>query len=75
MHGAIDITAHSMPVNSLEHCIGTTTMTRPGFEPVALSLEPQQDRIGYRDSLVISNTNKLIRVPINVASNIYKHDK
>ena len=79
MHSAIDITADSMPLNSLEHCIGPTSMTniRPDqdLNPVALSFEPQQDRMGHRDVLVISNTNKLIRVPINVASNIYKHDK
>ena len=79
VHSAIDITAHTMPLNSLEHCIGTTSMTniRPDqdLNPAALSFEPQQDRMGHRDGLVISNTNKLIRVPINVASNIYKHDK
>ena len=27
MQSAIDFTAHSMPLNSLEHCIGTTSMT------------------------------------------------
>ena len=49
--------------------------TRPGFEHSSSSFEPQQDRMGHRDDLVISNIYKLIRVPINVASNIYKHDK
>ena len=62
MHSAIDITADSIPLNSLDHCIGTTSMTniRPDqdLNPVALSFEPQQDQ----DGLVISNTNKLIRV-------------
>ena len=68
MHSAIDITVHSMHLNSLEHCIGTTSMTniRPDqdLNPVALSFELQRDRMGHRDGLVISNTNKLIRFPI-----------
>ena len=55
-----------MHLNSLKHCIGTTSMTyiRPDqdLNPVALSFEPQQDRMGHQDGLVISNTNKLIRV-------------
>ena len=79
VHSAIDITAHSIPFNSLEHCICTTSMTniRPDqdLNPVALSFEPQQDQMGHRAGLVIPNTNKLIRAPIIVASNIYKHDK
>ena len=74
-----NFTAHSMPLNGLEHCIDTTSMTniRPNqyLNPVALSFKPQQDRTGHRDDLVISNTNKPIRFPINVASNIYRHDK
>ena len=79
MHSAIDITAHYRLLNSLEYCICTTSMTNLRSEkdnPVSLSLEPQQDRMGLRDDLLISNTKqKLIRVPIIVASNIYKHDK
>ena len=49
MHIAIDITAHSMPLNSLEHGVGTTSMTNirldQDLNPVALSFEPQQDRM------------------------------
>ena len=79
VHSAIDITAHSIPFNSLEHCICTTSMTniRPDqdLNPVALSFEPKQDRMGHWASLVIPNTNKLILAPIIVASNMYKHDK
>ena len=81
MQSAIDITAHYRLLNSLVYCICTTSMTNLRSEkdnPVSLSLEPQPDRIGHRDDLLISNTKqntKLVRVPINVASNIYKHDK
>ena len=76
VHSAIDITAHSMPLNSLVYCIGRTSMTYirtdQDLNPVALSFESQKDRKGHRDGLVIPNTNKLIRLPINVASNIHK---
>ena len=52
VHNTIDNTAHSRPLNSLEHCIGTTSMTniRSGrvSYPVPLSSEPQLDRMSRR---------------------------
>ena len=46
MHSTIESAAHSTPLNSLGHCICTTSMTniRPArhSNPVLLSLEPQQ---------------------------------
>ena len=49
VHSTIDSTAHSRPLNSLEHCIYTTPMTniRPGrgSNQVLLSFKPQPNRI------------------------------
>ena len=52
VHTTIDHTAHSRPLNSLEHCICTASRThiRPGRDskPVPLSFEPQLDRMSHR---------------------------
>ena len=42
MHSTIGSTVHSMPLNSLEHCICTTT-SRPGFEPDTPRLQAPVD--------------------------------
>ena len=55
LYSAIDITAHSRPLNSLEHCICTTSMTNRRTDQASL----------------FETQNKRIRVPINVASNNY----
>ena len=48
VHSTIDSTVHSRPLNSLEHCICTTSMTNspPGRD--SLSFEPQPDRTSHR---------------------------
>ena len=51
-HRLTDITVLSKPLNSLEHCISTTTMSnrRPvrDSNPAPLSFEPQSYRISHR---------------------------
>ena len=70
-----DITAHSGPLNSLEHCICTAAITkiRPDqdLNPVTLEL---RTTAGSNGPSLFHTQNKLICVPIDVASNIYKHD-
>ena len=52
VYSTIDNTAHSIPLNSLEHGICTTPMTniRPDrdLNPVPLNFEPQTGRISHR---------------------------
>ena len=52
VHSTIDNTAHSRPLNSLEHCIRTTSMAHITLgrdsKPVPLSFEPQLDRMSHR---------------------------
>ena len=52
VHGTIGSTVHSMPLNSLEHCICTTTMTniRPDRDSnlVPPGYKPQSIRMSHR---------------------------
>ena len=52
MHSTIGSTVHSMPLNSLEHCICTTTMTniRPDRDSnlVPPGYKPQSIRMSHR---------------------------
>ena len=62
MHSTIDSTAHSRPLNSLEHkpiCIlCTTSMTNLPLDrdanPVPLRFEPQLDRMSHRENIILS---------------------
>ena len=55
VHSTMDSTVHSIPLNSLEHCICITAMTniRAGRDsnPVHLSFEPRPDWISSRGLL------------------------
>ena len=61
LHNAIDITAHSRTLNSLEHCICKTSMINSRSDqdsnPVFLKFRATVGSNEPSDDLVISNTN------------------
>ena len=65
-----------MPLNSLEHGLCTTLMTKIGPDQDSNPVS-SHSRIEWaiRTASLFQTQNKLIRVPINVASTIFKHDK
>ena len=56
VHTSINSTAHSWPLNSLQHCVCTTSMKSiwpdRDSNPVHLSFEPQPDRMSHRGRLL-----------------------
>ena len=63
VHSTIDNTAHTNPLNSLEHCICTTPMTniRPGRDsnpvPNSLSISSRNQNEWVKTLLAIPNDN------------------
>ena len=59
VHSTVGSTVHSMPLNSLEHCICTTTMTNIRLDRdsnlVPPGYKPQSIRMSHRDQPLIRN--------------------
>ena len=76
MHSAIDITAHTKPLNSLEHMrnLDDKHPTRPGFDPINYDIHATAGSNGSlgRHSCLKHKTNLVVFLFHQIK---YKHDK